>query len=49
MGSNMTCQIEGCDRVAHYWVSKNRQSLNVCVKCRDEMMAVFGWTLIGIS
>ena len=41
----MTCQVEGCDRTAHHWVTNNGRTLNVCVKCRDEMTALHGWTI----
>ncbi len=48
----MTCQIEGCDRSAHHWVTKNGRtlqtgrSLNVCEKCRDEMTALYGYVWV---
>ncbi len=41
----MTCQTQGCTRTAHHWVIKNGRTLNVCVKCRDEMTTIFGWVI----
>jgi hypothetical protein len=41
------CQIDGCNNVADWWVERpDRQAVRfVCGKCRDELMAVFGYRL----
>lgn len=39
----MICQISGCGLVARWQVAKGTRRKHVCRKCRDELIAVYGW------
>lgn len=41
------CHIEGCDGTATRIVARSLRHKEVCWKCSDELVAVFGWELVG--
>lgn len=43
----MVCETQGCLNHAVWVVAKPEREKRVCSKCRDEMIALWGWLLVG--
>lgn len=41
------CQTDGCDQWAVVWITLEDRNKNVCLSCRDEMCALYGWVMFN--
>lgn len=41
-----TCAIEGCNSRALWTVQNQGERRQVCRRCMEEMVAIFGWNLV---